>query len=178
MMGTRPTNAAASRYPPEAFFSTQDMSQSTKFTSASDVWGIGAIMWSLAMNIPHNHEYIAPFYDNDGSHRPNTTVNYLNHGKWYSKSVLEHLMTGATLFEAAGQYSKALKRAIRSCLPYDQRQRIKMEKLKKFTEKNRELHRSKEGATDLIVRIKGEMAGFQVGQTFRGLPPVIGEDED
>ena len=86
-------------------------------------------------------------------------------------------MTGIMPFEAAGQYSKALIKAVRSCLPHHQRERIKLGKLKKITQANRELHMNKEGASGLIVRIKGEMERFQVGGTFHGLPMVIGGDE-
>lgn len=48
IMGSRPVDALASKHPPEAFWSGNNVNKPIKFTSASDVWGIGAIMWNLA----------------------------------------------------------------------------------------------------------------------------------
>lgn len=178
MLGEKLKDAAGGRYPPEAFFSGQNMNKLTKFTSASDVWGIGAIMWSLVMNIPYSHEYIASVYDNAAQHYAGGTFERLNHGIHYSNAVLNDLMTGDTPFEAAGQYSDVLKYTMKGCLPFQQRHRTKLKSLKQTTAHNLKIHMEKDGAADLIVRIKGGMQGFQVGERFKYVPPTDGEEED
>lgn len=179
MMGNQP-GTRGGRYPPEAFWQCQDWRKLTKFTSASDVWGIDQIMWNLAMNLPHSSEYVAPFYDDANSHNGVSTFDRVNNGKVYTARTLEQcLMTGDRPFEATRQYSDVPKKTIRRCLNYRPQHRIKVQDLKALTAQNRQLRMSQQGpADDLIVRIKGAMQGFQVGRAFVYVPPTEENDQE
>lgn len=119
------------------------------------------------MNLPYHTEYIAPFYDDAASHTGVTSFRRLNNGQPYSAQDLnKFLMTGDAPFEAAKQYSPQLRQAIRKCLLYHPRQRIKIAALKAFTKQYRDKYMDEEGAEELVVRVDGRLEGFGVGRVL------------
>ncbi|KAJ4317772.1 hypothetical protein N0V94_004770 [Neodidymelliopsis sp. IMI 364377] len=175
----------SARYPPEVFWDYQVLSnvtQWTKLTSATDVWGIGQIMWNLAMNLPYDSDYVAPFYDDSASSAGKTPARRLNNGKPYALTDLDrYLLTGDKPYEASGQYSDKLKTTIRQCLQYHPRFRPKIEDLKVTTETYRRnimeededsekpmVNKEDEDPETLIVKVEGSMNDFKVGG---GYPP-------
>ena len=118
------------------------------------------------MNLPHYTEYVAPFYDDAASHTGVSKFRRLNNGQAYSAVELnKFLMTGDTPFEASAQYSVQLKQAIRKCLQYHPKQRIKIQALKTFTAEYRAKHMAKdESSGELVVKFENRMEGFRVGR--------------
>ncbi|KAF9692864.1 hypothetical protein EKO04_009106 [Ascochyta lentis] len=162
----------AARYPPETswFFQYRPGFDGslTKLTSATDVWGIGQLMWNLAMNIPYYTEFEAPFFDDSSSHTGVTSARRLNDGNSYSKEQLKKfLLTGNAPFEASHQYTPQLRAVIRGCLQYLPKDRYMLKDLKKVTSMNREKHlKSKDDSGDLWIKVDGEMEGFRVGSAY------------
>lgn len=172
------------RNPPESFWQYQtrtdgpDGANLTRFTSATDVWGVGAIMWNLAMNLPSHADYAAPFFDDHGSHSGVAPFRRLNNGQPYDAHSLRNLlMTGDRPFEASAQYSAQLRDAIRECLRYHPSDRIGIRRLKRKTEKFRRTWMARDGGAELVVGIDGRLRGFRVGARYEPLAGDGGVDD-
>jgi len=138
-----------------------------KFTSKTDIFAIGQLMWNLVMNLPSKQgRRQQPFFDNTGTRRE-----LLVNGKPYDDDELSaekgRFMSGKTPFEASSMYSKDLKDIIRMCLKYRQQDRPSIRKLKDLVEKYAAKERDTKADGELVLTVPRYMQDLRVGKTYK-----------
>jgi hypothetical protein len=146
-----------------------DVSKLIQATILSDIH-----RWNLAINLPFNVGFKAPFFEETDNYG-DFTNRRLNNGRPYLTSDLdEFLLTGIAPFEAPARYSETLRETIRSCLRYMPGDRVGIEQLKEITDWERGRHMADEDTGNLRVYIDGEMEQFRIGNNY--VPRDRGEE--
>lgn len=98
-----------------------------KYTSATDVWSVGQVIWCLLTNLMFGHDF-RPKWDSPvgmDNHR------HISDCRKYTPEYLrEHFLTGEGRADVTTRYSAEIKQLVRDCVTWDMADRVPLDELK------------------------------------------------